>query len=46
MIILTKKDFYNFNTYWIIKILLILCNICIIFRDKVKFVFYIKNYIN
>lgn len=44
--ILIAENFYNLSIYEIIKILLILYNTYIIFRDQDKFVFYVNSYIN
>lgn len=44
--VLTAENLYNLVTYLITKILSVLYNVHIIFREQNKFVFYIKNYIN
>lgn len=46
MYILIIKKICNLNVYKIIKILLILCNAYIIFKNQDKLKFYINNYIN
>ena len=46
MLAIIVKNFCNFDTYQIINILLILCNIYEVFINQDKFIFYIYNYIN
>ena len=43
---LIAKNFHNFDTYWIIKIFLVLRSVYMVFRDQDKVIFYINNYIN
>lgn len=40
----TIKNFYNLNTYYIIKKILVLYNAHVVFRDPDKFVFCINNF--
>lgn len=44
--IVTAKNFCNLSISQIIKILLILFNIYIVFKDENKLMFYIPNYID
>lgn len=46
MRILTIKNSYNLDAYYIIELLLVVRNVHIIIKDQDKFLFYINNYIN
>lgn len=44
--VLTVKNFYNLDAYWIIKISSVIRSAHMVLGDQDKFVFYINNYID
>lgn len=46
MKILTTRNYYNLNAYWMIVISLVLCNAHVVLKNQDKIVFYVNNYID